>query len=384
MVTLKNVSKIFGRDQDSFTAVDHINLEIKEGELVVLIGPSGCGKSTTLKMINHLIKPTSGTISINGVDTAKMNRVQLRRDIGYVIQNIGLFPHMTIADNVSIVPKLLKWSRERRKKRTDELLHMVGLDPEIYRSRYPAELSGGQQQRIGVLRALAAEPDLILMDEPFGALDPITREQLQDELKDLQTKVKKTIIFVTHDMDEALKLADRIVLMRKGKIVQIASPEEIIRNPADDFVREFIGEDRLVPKPESTPVSDIMIPNPKTITLDFTLQQAMAKMQETTADVLVVVDDSGRAEGIITADDLQNRIQKGTSGGLTPQKVPMVHSSTSVREAAALLADGERILPIVDRSGKPVGLLTRTSLLQKVVSVFWPVSADSDQTQQPA
>lgn len=372
LVILENVTKVFGKGDDSFTAVDHLNLEVKKGELVVLIGPSGCGKSTTLKMINRLIEPTSGRIIVNGRDTARMNRVQLRRDIGYVIQDIGLFPHMTIEQNVSIVPKLLGWSKAKRRQRAEELLSMVGLDPEIYRHRYPAELSGGQQQRIGVLRALAAEPDLILMDEPFGALDPITREQLQDELKELNRKLKKTIIFVTHDIDEAIKLADRIVLMRNGKIVQMAPPDEMIKNPADQFVRDFIGEERMTPRPDSTPVSDIMIPNPKTITLNFSLKQALAKMQDTTADVLVVVDENGRAEGIITADDLQSRIQKGSDEGLVPRKVRIVHSSTSVRDAAEqLVSSGERILVIVDHNGRPVGLITRASLLQQVVSVFW-------------
>lgn len=372
LVILENVTKVFGKGDDAFTAVDHLNLEVKKGELVVLIGPSGCGKSTTLKMINRLIEPTSGRIVVNGQDTARMNRVQLRRDIGYVIQDIGLFPHMTIEQNVSIVPKLLGWNKARRRQRTEELLSMVSLDPEIYRHRYPAELSGGQQQRIGVLRALAAEPDLILMDEPFGALDPITREQLQDELKELNKKVKKTIVFVTHDIDEAIKLADKIVLMRNGKIVQMAPPDEMLKNPADQFVRDFIGEERLTPRPDTTPVSDIMIPNPKTITLDFSLKQALGKMQETAADVLVVVDDKGKAEGIITADDLQSRIQKGSHEGLVPRKVKVVHSSTSVRDAAEQLVEsGQRIVVIADQNGKPVGLMTRASLLKQVVSVFW-------------
>lgn len=377
MVTLKNVTKKFGKDHDVFTAVDHINLDIKKGEFIVLIGPSGCGKSTTLKMINHLIKPSSGSIFLNGENTTKMNKVQLRRSIGYVIQNIGLFPHLTIAENITIVPRLLKWPKSERRQRTDELLRMGNLDPAIYRDRYPAELSGGQQQRIGVLRALAAEPDLILMDEPFGALDPITRDQLQDELKELQTKVQKTIIFVTHDMDEALKLADRIVLMRSGKIVQVASPEEMLRNPANDFVREFIGPKRLLPKPETTPISTIMIPQPKTIKESLTLKQALNIMQSTTADVLAAVDSRGRAKGIVTAADLAKR--NSSRGSVKPKTVPLVSSSSSVKEAAEYLANGERIILIVDDNNKPVGLVTRSLLIQKLVSVFWsPNSAETE------
>ncbi|NLK71895.1 MAG: ABC transporter ATP-binding protein, partial [Clostridiales bacterium] len=220
MVRLEHIKKYY----NNTAVIEDMNLEINEGQLVVLIGPSGCGKTTTLKMINRIIEPTSGTIYINGEDITKVDPVKLRRSIGYVIQQIGLFPNMTIAQNVEIVPKLLKWDSEKRKKRTEELMHMVDMDPAIYADRYPAELSGGQQQRIGVLRALAAEPPLVLMDEPFGALDPITKEALQDEVKRLQKKLKKTIVFVTHDIDEALKLGDRIIIMKDGRVIQDASP----------------------------------------------------------------------------------------------------------------------------------------------------------------
>ncbi|GAW94117.1 glycine betaine/L-proline ABC transporter ATP-binding protein [Calderihabitans maritimus] len=241
MVTFENVSKVY----DEHVAVDNFNLEIASGEFVVLIGPSGCGKTTTLKMVNRLIEPTSGTIYVMGRDVQAMDPVKLRREIGYVIQQIGLFPNMTVEQNVDVVPRLLGWDRERRLERVKELLELVGMSYEEYAHRYPSELSGGQQQRVGVLRALAADPPLILMDEPFGALDPITRESLQNELKSLQAKLHKTIIFVTHDMDEALKLADRVVIMKDGKIVQAASPEELLRHPANDFVAEFIGKNRI-------------------------------------------------------------------------------------------------------------------------------------------
>ncbi|TFE02927.1 ABC transporter ATP-binding protein [Jeotgalibacillus salarius] len=242
MIVFKNVSKTF---DDGTEAIKDMNLHIKEGQLVALIGPSGCGKTTTMKMINRLISITSGTIEIDGRDTSAVKEVELRRNIGYVIQRIGLFPHMTIEENVGLIPKLKGKKKAEYENRVDELLNLVGLEPEIYKKRYPLELSGGQQQRVGVVRALADEPPIILMDEPFSALDPISREQLQDELKQLQTTIKKTIVFVTHDMDEALKIADEIVVMKDGVIQQIAAPQELLRNPANEFVRSFIGEERI-------------------------------------------------------------------------------------------------------------------------------------------
>lgn len=242
MIRLEKVNKIY---EDGHQALNDINLEFSTGEINVLIGPSGCGKTTTMKMINRLILPSSGKIFIKDEDISKIDPVKLRRRIGYVIQHIGLFPHMTIAENVAVVPKLLKWKKEKIKARVDELLDLVDLAPEIFRNRYPSELSGGQQQRIGVIRALAAEPSIILMDEPFSALDPISREQLQDELVRLQSEIKKTIVFVTHDMDEALKIADRIILMKDGEVVQNDTPDNILQDPANDFVREFIGQKRL-------------------------------------------------------------------------------------------------------------------------------------------
>ena len=218
-------------------------MHIPAGEIVVFVGPSGCGKTTTMRMINRMIEPTSGTIEIGGEDVTKLNDVQLRRRIGYVIQQIGLIPHLSIAQNVALVPKLLKWDKKRTTDRVDEMLTVVGLDPEQYRNRYPRQLSGGQQQRVGVARALAADPEIMLMDEPFGAVDPITRSRLQDEFLSLQQTLKKTIVFVTHDFDEALKLGDRIAVLREGsQIAQFDTPEAILANPADDFVEGFIGE----------------------------------------------------------------------------------------------------------------------------------------------
>ncbi|SPF69320.1 adenosinetriphosphatase [Propionibacterium ruminifibrarum] len=223
-------------------AVDHLSLGIDAGEFVTFVGPSGCGKTTSLKMINRLIEPTSGTITIDGQDTRELDADTLRRRIGYVIQGGGLFPHMTVAGNIAVVPNLLKWDKKRIRRRTDELLELVGLDPAVYRDRYPRELSGGQQQRVGVARGLAADPPVMLMDEPFGAVDPITRSRLQDELLDVQSKLHKTIVCVTHDIDEAIKLGDRICVMADhGRIAQYDTASEILANPADDFVADFTG-----------------------------------------------------------------------------------------------------------------------------------------------
>lgn len=238
MITFDNVSKMYSNDH---VAVKALNVEIKKGEFFVIIGPSGCGKTTLLKMINRLIPLTEGTIWINGKRVCDYNIHELRWSIGYVLQQIALFPHMTIEENIAIVPELKKWSKTKIQKRVEELLELVGLEPEKYRQRKPKELSGGEQQRVGVLRALAADPEIILMDEPFSALDPISRTKLQDDLLDMQRKIQKTIVFVSHDMQEALKLGDRLCVMKDGEIVQVGSPQEIVENPVNDFVQQFIG-----------------------------------------------------------------------------------------------------------------------------------------------
>lgn len=242
MIRFEHVTKQF---PDGTEALKDISLVFPTHKLTVVIGPSGCGKTTLMRMVNKLEKPTSGDIFIDENSITDLEEVELRRSIGYVIQRIGLFPHMTIAKNVSLVPRLLEWPDEKAEKRVEELLELVGLDPEIYKERYPLELSGGQQQRVGVVRALAGNPNIILMDEPFSALDPISREQLQDDLQNLQQEIQKTIVFVTHDMDEALKIADLIVVMRDGEVEQVGTPQELISNPANDFVKSFIGLERI-------------------------------------------------------------------------------------------------------------------------------------------
>ncbi|SDC07253.1 osmoprotectant transport system ATP-binding protein [Pelagirhabdus alkalitolerans] len=241
MITFDNVTKTF---PDQTTAINSIDLSIKKGEFFVLIGPSGCGKTTTLKTINRLIPISDGTILIDDRRISDYNINELRWNIGYVLQQIALFPHMTVAENIAIVPELKKWSAQSISKRTSELLDMVDLDPDTYKDRLPTELSGGEQQRIGVIRALAADPDIILMDEPFSALDPITREKLQDDMIRLQQNIKKTIVFVTHDIQEAVKLADRMAIMKNGQLVQVGTPEQIIDHPANDFVKTFTSNQK--------------------------------------------------------------------------------------------------------------------------------------------
>src|SRR5690625_1984383 len=245
MIVLENLSKIYQSNGTQTVAVDNINLHVKQGEVCVLLGPSGCGKTTTLKMVNRLVTPSYGTIRIDGKDTAEYNTINLRRNIGYVIQQIGLFPNMTIQENISIVPKMLGWSKRKIKNRVVTLLEMMGLDSG-YLHRYPKELSGGQQQRIGVARALAADPPVLLMDEPFGAIDPINRQSIQDEFIKMQEQLGKTVLFVSHDIDEAIKMADKIALFRNGKIEQYDTPNNILANPATDFVRDFLGTDRTL------------------------------------------------------------------------------------------------------------------------------------------
>ena len=255
-IRLEGLTKRFAGQREP--AVDGLTMEIPQGEIVILVGPSGCGKTTTMKMINRIIEPTSGRIILDGEDVTKVNPDQLRRRIGYVIQQIGLFPHATIAENIGTVPRLLGWRKERIAERIDELLEMVGMDPGQYRDRYPKELSGGQRQRVGVARAMSADPDVMLMDEPFGAIDPITRERLQNEFLRLQEQIKKTIIFVTHDIDEAIKMGDRIaILQEQSHIAQFDTPERILVNPANDFVSDFIGRGASLKRLSLSRVRDI-------------------------------------------------------------------------------------------------------------------------------
>lgn len=265
MITYESVTKIFGKGTNTVTALDNVSFTIPKGEVVVFLGPSGCGKTTTLRLTNRLETLTRGVITIEDQNIMDIDVVQLRQRLGYVIQAIGLFPNKTIAENIAVVPKLLRWDEERINKRIDELLEMTNLDPELYRDRYPAELSGGQQQRVGVARGLAADPKILLMDEPFGAIDPINREEIQDEFLKLQAKLKKTVAFVSHDIHEAIKMGDRIAIFNKGRLVQYDTPEIILTQPKNKFVSDFVGADRALKVLGLMRVSDIINRKPKNI-----------------------------------------------------------------------------------------------------------------------
>lgn len=340
MIELKNVTKIYTGQKEP--AVKELTLTVQDGESCVLVGPSGCGKSTTLRMINRLIEPTSGSILIDGKDIRNTDPDRLRMGIGYVIQQIGLLPHRTVADNIAIVPRLYGWPREKIKARTDELLELIGLDPETTRHKFPAQLSGGQMQRVGVARAMAVDPPIMLMDEPFGAVDPIARNYLQDEFLRLQGIMHKTICFVTHDINEAIKMGDRIAIFNRGELVQHGSPQEILSRPANEFVSDFIGYDRVVKKLSLCKVGTISRSD-FCLLREGELAAACRKMDERQAEVSFLVDREGAPRGLLTAEQLEK-------GGppLTEEKLKelaaqgrqaFVQEDTLLRDALSLLLE---------------------------------------------
>ena len=317
MIRLEGVGKTYA---DGTVAVQKLDLDVPRGCIVCLVGPSGCGKSTTLKMVNRLIEPTSGTITIDGRDATKVDPVELRRHIGYVIQQIGLFPHQTIRTNVATVPSLLGWERKRAEKRADELLSLVGLEPPVYGDRYPEQLSGGQRQRVGVARALAADPPVMLMDEPFGAVDPINREKLQDEFLRLQRELHKTVMFVTHDIDEAVKMGDRVAVFAPGgRLVQYDVPAEVLGRPADDFVAEFVGASRGLRRLSVTPIrrEDLesvgSAPRPaNSVPVSGSLEDALATMMRQD-DPAVEVTEDGEVIGVLTPNAIHAALRRSVT-----------------------------------------------------------------------
>jgi osmoprotectant transport system ATP-binding protein len=304
MIKLEKVMKVY--PGSSLAAVNNVDLEVPEGEICVLIGSSSCGKTTLMRMINRLIPITSGFIYIGDQNVMDMDPIELRRTIGYAIQQIGLFPHMTVRDNIATVPKLLGWEKRRIDKRVDELLDLVQLEPAIFRDRYPRELSGGQAQRIGVARAMATDPPVMLMDEPFGAIDPINREVLQDEFLRIQSKIKKTIVFVTHDIHEAIKMGDKIALLDAGRLVQFDTPEKLLTAPKNQFVKDFVGADRALKRLDLLRVEDAMLANPVHChTTDSALEVAR-RMQENGINYLLVCDSENRLEGYVAFRDIMD------------------------------------------------------------------------------
>ncbi|MBP2078328.1 betaine/proline/choline family ABC transporter ATP-binding protein [Oceanobacillus polygoni] len=370
MLEFHDVTKRYGNGKP---AVNNLNLTIEKGEFVCFIGPSGCGKTTTMKMVNRLIDITEGAILVDGKNIMKQDPVELRRSIGYVIQQIGLMPHMTIRENIVLVGTLLKWTKEKKDERARELIKLVNL-PEEYLEKYPHELSGGQQQRIGVLRALAVNPPLILMDEPFGALDPITRDALQEEFKKLQRELNKTIVFVTHDMDEALKLADRIVIMKDGEIVQVDTPEEILRNPANEFVEEFLGKDRLIQgRPDVTTVGQIMNSTPITVQIGTTLKSAITKMRDERVDSLLITDSDNVLKGFLDIESINNNYKKAIAvEEVMETDIYSVSQDSLLRDAIhKILRRGAQYVPVVDESHRLVGIVTRATLATLVYDTIW-------------
>ncbi|MCI1526308.1 MAG: betaine/proline/choline family ABC transporter ATP-binding protein [Limosilactobacillus mucosae] len=370
MVEFKNVSKIYPGGK---VAVENINLRIERGEFVCFIGTSGGGKTTTLRMINGMLIPTGGDITVNGKNIHDIDPIELRRSIGYVIQNIGLMPHMTIRDNITLVPKLLKWPKEKRDARAKELIKMVEL-PEEFLDRYPSELSGGQQQRIGVIRALAADQQIILMDEPFGALDPLTREALQRLVKRLQQQMGRTIIMVTHDMDEAIRLADRIVIMDQGHIIQNASPDDVLTHPANEFVANLIGPERLrQAKVNHLTAAEIMRPNPIKIHAQQNLGDALNQMHQYHVDSLMVVDDEDHLTGILDLKTLRNQQQPqliiDDMKHAVPVKIKEDERLQMITEP--LLERNWEYVPVVDEQNHLKGIITRSALVDVIYDAVW-------------
>lgn len=375
MIEFRNVKKSYKNN----VILEDFNLNIEDGNLVVLIGSSGCGKTTLLKMINRLIESTSGEILVNGKNIKEMDPILLRRSIGYVIQQTGLFPHMTVKENIEIIPKLMGKTQEEIDQKTIDLLNMVGLEPEKYSDRYPVELSGGQQQRVGVARAFAADAEIILMDEPFSALDPITRAELQEELFNIQKEYRKTIVFVTHDMDEAINLADKICILKEGKILQYDTPENILKNPAGEYVEEFVGKNKIWTKPEMIKAEDVMISKPVTVSPKRNLLQAREIMREKKVDSLLVIDKLGTLLGYITLENLQKIEEKNKLVEEVMNREPKwVSGETNLLELLEVFNNLKKgYLPVCDEAYRLLGLVTRSSLISVLSSQYIEMGGDN-------
>jgi len=353
MIKLDRVSKVY---PDGTRAVKEVSLGVEKGELCVLLGPSGCGKTTTMRMINRLIPITEGNIYIDGTKNTEMNEDELRRNIGYAIQDIGLFPHMTVSENIETVPALKGWPKLQRRKRAEELLELMGMPAGEFTDKYPSELSGGQRQRVGVARALGADPPILLMDEPFGAIDPITRVRLQGEFLKIQEVLKKTIMFVTHDIYEAIKMGDKIALMNEGRLVQYDTPAKLLYRPENDFVESFVGTDRALKGLQLIRVKEIMNTSPATLEPDEEAEAARARMERQSMDWLAVVDRDGRFLGGVNREVLEGKkMVKDVIMG--PPATVMVDAV--LNEAISLmLSSGLNNMAVVDWNNRLLGVLT--------------------------
>lgn len=361
MIEFKNVIKEY---PNGFRAVDNLNLEIPDGEITVLIGPSGCGKTTSMRMINRLISISKGEILIDGRPNQDFAAEELRRKIGYAIQQVGLFPHMTVSQNISVVPRLLGWEDARIRSRVDELLELVGLDPDTYRDSYPRQMSGGQQQRVGVARALGADPPIMLMDEPFGAIDPITREVLQDEFLQIQERVGKTIVFVTHDIDEAIKMGDRIAILRAGQLVQFDTPDTILAHPVNNFVRDFVGTDRQLKRLGLVKIYDLMETNPPSVFLSDTVDEVLREMDRLEVRSAFVIDEeSGVLKGWVDREEaLKSNSLLEAMNQAPYQDIAIRYEATARDALSGMVSRGFRVTPIVDSKGRLKGSITLKAL----------------------
>jgi osmoprotectant transport system ATP-binding protein len=361
MITYDAVTKIFGTGKDAIVALENVSLDIPPGKVVVFLGPSGCGKTTLLRLTNRLDTLTRGNIFVNEQNIVDVDPVKLRQQIGYVIQEIGLFPNKTVADNIAVVPKLLGWPSDRIRTRVDELLRLIRLEPEVYRQRYPAELSGGQQQRVGVARALAADPEILLMDEPFGAVDPINRGQLQDEFLALQAQMQKTVAFVSHDIHEAIKVGDKIALFDKGKLIQYDTPEIILTQPQNQFVADFVGADRALKVLSLIRVQEFMNRTPENLVRaeDRAQEAGQFLSDKKVAHAVVLAGD--KPVGYVTPQHLQDR------GGLVKEAMTeypvLLEEHHSARDVLShMLMHGIQTLSVIDGTGNLVGTVSYRDL----------------------
>jgi osmoprotectant transport system ATP-binding protein len=367
VIELDQVTKIYPGGVQP--AVDSVSLTVPDGEICVFIGPSGCGKTTLMRLINRLIPLTSGNISVNGQDIMALDPIELRRNIGYAIQQVGLFPHMTVRDNIATVPKLLGWTKAQIDERVDELLTLVNLEPKTFRDRYPRQLSGGQAQRIGVARAMAANPTTMLMDEPFGAIDPINREVLQDEFLRIQEKLKKTVIFVTHDINEAIKMGQRIVLLKEGRLVQAGLPDELLNRPADEFVKSFVGADRVLKRLNLLRVRDAMMANPVHCLDEDASEKVLEQMIKNDLAFLIVADRDHKLLGYVNQYDLRGH--KGRIGDVARKLTLTVSPERNLKEALSqMLSYDLGILVVVDEDSRIQGVLNSTTLSTLVGSTY--------------
>ncbi len=352
MIRLEHITKAYGNT----LAVNELSLEVSEGEVCVLIGPSGCGKTTTLRMTNRLIEPTSGRIFINDKDTSQIKPERLRQSIGYAIQSVGLFPHLTVSANIAIVPELLHWEKSRTAHRIEELLILVGLNPTEYARKYPNQLSGGEAQRIGVARALAADPPILLMDEPFGAVDPLTRERLQAQFVRIQQELKKTVILVTHDLDEAIRLADRIAIMKSGKLVQYDTPEAILSRPANKFVHDFVGTDRALKRLSRIGIESFIRPSPS-VTVSASSQEVASAIGNRRS--IWVVNDEGQLIGWIDRASLSEATSiREVIVTQDPNETALTTSATLREALSRMLGLGFKNIPVVDDKMRLIGEVT--------------------------